>query len=401
MYSEIDMPAMSNWYIDDNTGWFVSNSMNILYKCDMRNKVLSAVSVIPSHKKGGFQNPYCIKYKDLIYCIPLFASSIWRYNLTCSQWEEIDLCKDKGISTLACLLGEYYIIYYFFSISLKKIWGVDLKRGIITVSYDIDIAGEWKSSSYFVDGILVEDNVYLVLGGSSIYEFNLKTGKQTICKLVDIDDVFYKIRFDGEIFWIIGKKGNVYLWNKECGIETILSEFPDDFVLYDFTEKSIIDDFKDKGKDLLVYSGLICLNGKVWLIPQSGNKILYCSQGDKKLKTFEIPYEKESAETLDLNYRQIATKFYLMYVRKERFLGIYSYKNKRIFEIDTQNMTYENMDTMLDVSSLMGITIQDFHEDGNRSTYLIWNAMMENIKLLTIAKDTKVIGEKIYSELCR
>ena len=69
-----------------------------------------------------------------------------------------------------------------------------------------------------------------------------------------------------------------YLWNQEKNTVNILTQYPDDFAVYDFVERKETDDFEYAGQNLFVFSNIYCLGDKVWLIPQSGNKIMYCDK---------------------------------------------------------------------------------------------------------------------------
>lgn len=394
----MELPGMCNWCIEERTGWFVAYSVNTLFQYNMETKILSAVSSIPTKKAGSFQNPLCIKYKNRIYCLPHYQNSIWYYDLVSGQWGEIVLCKDKNIEIMACLLGKLADNYYFFSITLKKIWALNLKTGRITMSYDVNI--EEQPDIYFCfDGIIVEDSIYLVLGGTFVYEYHLADHSQQKYELKDVEDTLYKIGYDGESFWLIGRKKDVYLWNKKSNTVQILTQYPDDFAIYDFTQKIRSNDFEGHGKELFVFNNVYCLGDRVWLIPQSGNKIIYYDKCNGKMKGFDIQNEEESAETLDLNYRHIASKFFMMYVREERYLGIYSYQNKRMFEIDTKHMKYENIDIMMDDKSLSDIAMQDFYEDGNEFVYLIYSAKMNDLEMFENDCDDRSVGTQIYREI--
>ncbi len=395
MFENTELPGACNWYVENDMGWFVAYSINVLCLYDMRTKMLSGVSAIPTLKAEAFQNPLCIKYKDRIYCIPNYRNSIWYYDLNSRQWDEILLCNDENTEIMACLLGKQGDIYYFFSMVLKKIWGLNLETGKITDSCNIHI--EKQADVYFcMGGILIGNRAYLVLGGNSVYEIDLCTHIQKKYDLPEVDDTLYRIGYDGKVFWLIGRKKDVYLWNQEKNVINILTQYPDDFAAYDFAERKETDDFENVGQNLFVFSNIYCLGEKVWLIPQSGNKIMYCDKNDRKMRNFNILDEEETAETLDLNYRHIATKFFMMYVREERYLGIYSYKNKRMFEIDTQNMNYKNIDIKMDDKSLADIQVQNFYEDGNEATYLIYNAKIANPERVADSCDGGTVGAQIY-----
>lgn len=393
MNKSVKMPLMCNWCMEDDIGWFVAYSLNILYKYDMQKEELSAVSAIPTDKLGSYQNPLCVKYKNFIYCIPYYANSIWCYNLVSGEWSKTVLC-DESSSIVACLLGIRKGVCYFFSMEFRTIYGLDLATGTIKFTYIVGLIESVPYSRF--DGILKDSYIYLVVGGAEVYEFNLDTQEENKFDLCGIDDTLYKIIFCEDSFWLLGKKKEIYIWNKEKNCIHIINSFPEGFKLYDFANKAEIIDLNHETKDLIVFAGICCLNGKVWIIPQSGNKIIYFVQSEKKIRAFEMQEEEESIETLDLCYRYMAAKFFLVYVREERYLGIYSYKNKRIFEIDTLYMTYKNMETIVDIESLSKISIQDFYEDGDETTYLTYAIQMESLKSWMPEEEFQSIGERIY-----
>ena len=102
---------------------------------------------------------------------------------------------------------------------------------------------------------------------------------------------------------------------------------------------------------------------------------------------------------MDLYHRRIASKFALMYIRQERYLGIYSYRNKWIFEIDSLKMTYQKADFVIDEYSLAQIPIQEFYEGQDNLMYMIYSAKINHSNDIFDGADRKIVGSNIYKKM--
>lgn len=390
------LPEACNWYLDGCEGWFVSCVNNILYKYHIQKRLLSIISFVPTKNTGPYQYPFCVKQGDLVYCFPEFGSSIWCYHLISRLWKEIYVCESKkDVPAMLFLLGKYKEVYYFFSSTTKSLYGMDLNNGIITESYsmDVDIA-----CAYYIHGTLDDGKVYLVFGGTSVYEFDLETHCQKSYHFPDVDDILFRMEADRDFLWFVGKKEKVYLWKKGENRISSITDFPVDIVLYDFEKKLQISEFDENANGLFVFDSIHCLNEKIWLIPLSASKILYFSKNDRVVRSFDIADEEETEETLDMSYRRVACRFSLMYIRKERYLGIYSYRNKKILEIDTLKMTCQKADFTIDQYSLAQIPIQVFLETKNELMNMIYAAKIKNISVSDKAQ-RRITGQEIYEEI--
>ncbi len=395
MNVEVELPESCGWYLDGCIGWFVACVTNILYKYDIQRNVLYIVSSIPTRNQGPYQNPNCVKSGDYIYCFPEFESSIWCYHLVSKQWTEIRLCEKRNEPAMTFLLGEYKGVCYFFSCTTKKLHGINLKSGVMK-SYSMDVN---VVCAYYIHGKVSNGKIYLVIGGTTIYEYDLETHCQKKYEFADLDDILFRIEIEEDNFWIIGKKRRVYTWERGEDKLTALTEFPSNILLYDFEKKKRIEEFDDNAEGLFVFNSIHCLKDKIWLIPLSANSILYFDKKDMHIRTFEINDEEETEETMELIRRRVASKFTLLYIWQERYMGVYSYKNKRLIEIDMWSMSYQKADFIIDEYSLSQMPIQIFKEGKDELMYMIYAAKMNRCNSISDKTGRQDIGHRIYTKL--
>ena len=396
MYIKKEFPEAGRWNLDGSTGWFVAFIRNVLYKYDTQKNMLSIVSFIPTKNEDPYQYVSCVKKGDQIYCFPEYESSIWCYDVISEQWKKISICESDDIPAMIFLLGEYSGVCYFFSCTYKTLYGFDLQAGKVIESYLLDVEVTCK---YYIHGIISDGKVYLVLGGTSLYEFDLETHIQKEYIFPDFGDILFRIEADGDTFWIIGKKQCVYRWKKGNDEIRVLMEFPKEISLYDYEKKMKITEFDCNAKGLFVFNSIHCLNGKIWIIPMSASKIVYFAKDDMVIKVFDISEDEETERTLDLRYRRVAAKYALMYIRQERYLGIYSCRNKQIFEIDTSEMTYQTIHYDMDQYSLAHIPIQEFYDGQNELMDMIFSAKINHFEAISDCIERKVVGQIIHKEI--
>ena len=87
----------------------------------------------------------------------------------------------------------------------------------------------------------------------------------------------------------------------------------------------------------------------IWLIPFQTNEILYIDRDTFQVKKFPVKEEEQTEN--DINNQLLQHKYLLEYVRENRYIGLFSLKNKWIFEIDSVNLTYEIMNYKFQMES--------------------------------------------------
>ena len=86
-----------------------------------------------------------------------------------------------------------------------------------------------------------------------------------------------------------------------------------------------------------MFGEILNVQGTLWLIPEIANKVLYMKQ-DGNFEEFDIRDEDETE--FSQKNRCLNVKYNVLYIRKERYIGIFSCKNEHIVEIDTLNKSY-------------------------------------------------------------
>lgn len=339
------------WMLEEDRAWFVPTQANILMEVYMQQKKIHALSKISGENFWGFRRfSQCVKYNDLIYCLPAWSNKIQCYDLGKKMWKEMKLNNSSQSPLAMQILKKEGSKVSVLLKREKQIWQVNLESMMTEAVYGI--ACDEKAG--FTDSVVINKKVYLLSKSvPRIYVFDLNTTQESMYDLAGVEDNLKKICFDGSRFWISGCRKRIYIWEERENTVHELDGFPAGFGVYNFNSGSaqIQEDF-DSCQNI-IFGSLLYMNDKIWMIPASGSHILYCHKDDWNIKFFEIPDEEESLETLKYWYRGgVGIKYMLQYTRENRYMCIYSLKNRYFFEIDTLEMTYCNLEYELDAESV-------------------------------------------------
>lgn len=328
-----------NWWVEDNSAWFVGGENNALFRLDLKLRKCDFEAVLPNNMVDKFRlNSKCIKFENDIFCMPNRGDCIWVYQLNTSKFYNIKINNPNKKRILIVDFWVYEGNLYVVSAGLKQIIEISLleKRVInyynLTDNKDEKIALSTKA----------EDSIYCVSSTSNrIFQFDLKT-KSTITHTISVDGGgFHTICFDGERFWLSGHRKEVYIWNKESNIVKIINNFPKQFGIYNFKEEE--DVLVEYNKDLFevpAFIDSVAIGQYIWFIPFQTNKIVYIDKATNKVYILETEGEEESANSLALMSRMKA-KYLLLCVLRERYLVLYSLKNNYILTIDIEKKEIE------------------------------------------------------------
>ena len=86
----------------------------------------------------------------------------------------------------------------------------------------------------------------------------------------------------------------------------------------------------------------IAIGKYVWFIPDRSNDIIFIDKETYKVFMLELEEEQETKESIDNHLMDF--KFLLQYIRENRYIGIYSLKNRIVFEIDTIDLCVKRTD---------------------------------------------------------
>ncbi len=399
------------WQISGKEVWFTSARMNCLFRMEQITGETVFVSKIPIKQFLGFrQYPVCVKHGELIFCLPNNAEEIWCYHISDDSWKEIEIYNPDRIRLKCvqawCVKDKLYVV----SIGLKQVIELDISRRCIDKYYNITEGGQEISlrSAY-------SDNcIYTVLNNPvGVCRFDCLTKERKLYLLHQVEDEISRIEFDGRKFWLGGKKKRIYIWEKNSNEVKILDQFPAGFGIYDFVNRQqpLLDYDRDTAGNWM-FIDIRCIGSHVWLIPCDANEILYVDINTLEIRKFSIENEKRAEE--DMEEPLMRCMYILEYVREKRYLGIYSLKNKCMYEIDTKKMDYKILDCSLDEKSVRQIHkiiqsmehARDFfrkpvHIEREEDTlHMLIEALVHTYQGEEKGAGECCVGSKIYEYLC-
>ncbi len=343
-------PWSDNWWIEDDRAWFCAGEIAALFCVDMNNWQCEFVAQIPECSFNNFRLfSYCMKYRESILCLPNMGKCIWCYDLKTLQWEKIDVESD----------GQIFICSFFNSKSIDKIffWNLEgevfelnLVKRILEKKYSLTP----KTNEEIGEYVLVGNELYCVLG-KCVHCINIDNGKISSYVISDAKADLYTICFDGSNFWLSGFCKEIYVWNLEKGVVKIITEFPEWFGIYNFNgnQAALIDCDSFYAIEYPFFYSSVSLGKYVWFIPMQTNEIIYIDKDTYDVFVLHIDEEKETWESL--NRHRLASKFLVEYIREERYIGLYSIKNKYVFEIDTVDLCVKDISYYLSDKTVLRI----------------------------------------------
>lgn len=322
------------WWFEGNKAWFIDDMEdNMLFSVDLITGECEKVIHIPNSDKWKYRlNPYCIKCDRDIFCIPGYGKSIWIYNLDDNSFTELEIEKPDlhQIGSQFWKFGDTILIV---AGNWNKVIEISIAQKAITNYYTI------CENDTINGSVLVGKNIYAISSEvGRIYRFNIITKKVNTYLLSDFDKRLFTICYDGEKFWLSGYQKEVYIWDKENNdIITLDCSFGS----FGFKSADKKEDGKT-GNNIPVFNRSISVGEYIWFIPIQGQKIMYANKKTGELFLFEL-YDEDKMSILSKKAYGIAD-YMLQYVRDNRYLGLFSAKCRRIFEIDTKQLSYQWME---------------------------------------------------------
>lgn len=320
-----------NWDVEDNCAWFVDGEKNMLFYVDFKTKRCEFIAELPDGTMNKFRlNPRCIKCDEEIFCMPDIGECIWIYQLETSQFKKIEI--DNPNKVRIAITNFVKIGEKLFAVSkgLKQILRIDIKRKIIEKYYNLGsfLDGEIAGS------VIVGSELYCVSATTSyIFKINLDTNKSEKYMLPNIRNKLHTICFDGEDFWLSGYCKELYVWNEKKNTIRIVRNFPIEFDLnYCVEEKMLNTDIVEYNTPLFLYS--VPMRNYIWFFPFRTGEIIYVDKKTYKIYTFEIG-KSDIYSKRPTKYLYLGIRYLFQYVRDERYIGLFSFENNCICEIDT------------------------------------------------------------------
>lgn len=397
----LDFMLSDNWWIEGEKAWFCAGKINALFCVDLNSQQCKFVAQIPvEHVKAPAVYSYCIKYGEIVFCLPSFGIYIWCYDLKRNDWDRIEI--ENEYQTLMCLLTcTQNDNQVWFLNAGGNIFGVNFQSRIVEQTYHIppyknEINGEYilqQNKLYCVS----EKKIYCIdISTSNIITYDVdgvKTGLLTIC-------------YDGTNFWLSGLQKEIYVWNPERGVVKEITEFPKQLGIYKFdSDASFLIDYdldSNNAEEVLLYTTSIPLGRYIWYIPWQANYIVYIDRENFEVSLLEVEEEQETKESLN---REITAKYALEYIRENRYIGLYSYKNHGIFEIDTIELDVKRKhyrlcsDAILPIAQILnGCAGKGLFSESREYERLFYRESIQSNSVGT-RKQFQNIGSSIYRTL--
>ncbi|MCM1120957.1 MAG: hypothetical protein NC416_00085 [Eubacterium sp.] len=404
MIKKMYFPWSDNWWKEGTIAWFCAGDYGALFSVDIGKQTCRLVSYIPECPVINFRMyPYCIKYKTKVFCLPSKGLNVWCYDLITQRWEKIVIAnKERTICEMFCYNDNANEVWLR-EFESGRILGLNLERGEIDKEYRISMNNCGLCGEHIMgQHVLVENEIYVV-NSNRIYRINPKTDEITTYPLVEVKAELFTICYDGLNFWLSGYCKEIYIWNVEKGIIKIVSQFPENFGLYLYNDNSLVDSESFFSNGLSFFGMSIPMKDHVWFIPAQANQILYMSKRDYSIQTFDVgvyKYENGHSEGKE----EYVAEYTVQYVEKDRYIGMYSFKTRMSFEIDTVELCVRHYDFLFDNQTIlqMGSKFCNGRKvfmENNKNLEMEMFSMMLNYKKEESNNLDSRIGQSIYNKL--
>lgn len=386
-----------NWWIEDDRAWFVEVMNNILCCLNLNTHECEMMIDIPDTNLITFRlNPHCVKCGSSIFCLPGCGECIWVYDLEDKQFSRIELDNpDKFQLTFDFWIYDNQI--FAVSGELKKVIEINAKEKKIVKDYTILTESIWTKS------VRVGNEIYcLPTKTDKVYAFDLATKTTKEYTLPNSGKSLYTISYDGKLFWMSGYGKEIYTWEKESNTLMTVSGFPEGFGVYNFdVDAQEVLDYRMEAYKLPMFLHSVMAGGHIWFIPFQTNQILYVDIAGDKVSEFVIDEENETRGSLSLIHRHLAVKYMLEYVKDERYIGLFSLKNKRVLEIDAKELTYRWLDFHMCESCLIQYDEKKkavYHEE-DLLGIVAYNTKLKYAKSTMHSATVNKVGVEIYKAM--
>lgn len=392
------IPWSNNWWIENGKAWFCAGETSTLLCTDMKSGKCEFVAQIPDCDKIRFNKyPYCIKYKDCVFCLPYLGKSMWCYNVVDGGWEEIQIANESYLTFFPISYQQDASSVWLLEEETGKFFEVNLKNRMLKTCLH-------ASRDYGGEYVLVQDKLYCTCG-YEIYCIDVLNGKCERYEVPNVKDEIYTICYDGVNFWLGGCYKEIYIWNQKEGTIKTITEFPEQFGFYHFKRGTApyLDCDSIFNPEYTLFSPSLSVGKYIWYISCRSNGIIYVDKSSYKVFYLDIEDEQETRDSIDENL--LGYKFQLEYVRENRYIGLYSLKNHWIFEIDTVDLCVKRRNYELDSQAVLYMAEasgyccgQYIFSEGRERDRIVFNTMTKtnSKKGATLLHS---VGKQIYRTL--
>lgn len=323
-------PWSDNWWIEGDKAWFCGGQIGALFCVDMNTQQCKLIAWIPECNFLHFRvYSYCIKFSNKVFCLPSKGKCSWVYDIDKRTWQKLEI--DNLDQVRVCLFTyEKSNRQVYLLDKTGELFEIDLEKLRIAKIWDFLPCTEIPKYER-IDNCLycVRDKQIICLSrkGNVI--------NHIAYEIPEVQSELSTVCYDGTNFWLSGYCKEIYIWNPEQGVIKVIKDFPSQFGFYNFCkgEEPVSDCISFLNGECTFFEESILLGKYVWFIPSRSDDIIYIDKVTYEVFLLEIEGEKETKESIQnhlMNY-----KYILLYIYINRYIGLYSLRNRRFFEIDT------------------------------------------------------------------
>ncbi len=325
------IPLSDNWWIEDGKAWFCSEELCALFCMDLHSQTCEFVSQIPGCNiwSYGFYT-YCIKYENMVFCIPKLGENIWIYNLESELWEKMKMANGCQMLFCARTYRKNDSMIWLLN-SSGNVFEVNLKKRAAQNVYNILTCKNQLIGEY----VRVGDRLYCV-SGKCVYCIDVRNYSTITYEMPDVKMGLLTICYDGIDFWLSSLSNEIYVWNPKSGILKVIVDFSQWSGKNNIVGERcfLMEDhlYFDEIDELLHFTTSISAGKYIWYMPWLTNQIIYIDK--RNYEIFSLDINGEAGTEANLRMDRTA-KYLAAYILEDRYIGIYSYKSRKLFEIDT------------------------------------------------------------------
>ena len=354
----VDLIEIDCSCVDGNRVWFVGKTFNYLFCMDISEKIIEIVERLPGEQLIGYRSySNIVKYKNQIILIPGYADKILIYDAAARIFREIEV-KIQGKHVFYVFVGIEHDKLYLMDHEDARIVIIDLDKRCIASCRKIETSE--PVNLIYSKPILQKGNIYIPLcEGNKIIIYQISDDVFRECLLESVASGYSNIIYDGIFFWLIGFAGEIVKWDSETMKIVQNISLPKDFKEFVIAGNDKIVKWYSYEEDR-IRNYRFCwdcdFDGKyIWILPALSDSILCVDKDTGVLQIIELPNENEDTYTMQ---GREGYKFSFMGIDEERYIRIYSHKNRVIYCVDNTTTQYS-----VEKWSMKDASLREFLDD--------------------------------------
>ena len=334
-------------FCENNSAWMVGSALNALFKFDFDTKTYKYITDFPNVPIMGFRvNQLCMKIQNNIFSFPDCGECIWIYNIDNNNFDKIMIDNPDKVRIGIYMAFKINSSIYAIASGLKQIIEIGVNKKEILGIYSIE---EYMQNSLVnCEGCVVHENIYFTIPEKNIVcEFSAKTKKVTVFD-ISKNIMPQTICYDGANFWLTGKTKEVVKWNREMNSLTYYTNIPKSVGMFEIVDGIFFENTSDTVYQRPLFRWSMNVRNKIWFIPFTANKVIYLDQATQEICACDIESEYEDGESWS-RIEKVKYRFECVFLN--RYIFLYSYKNKNYLVIDAKTDVAFPVDIVLEKES--------------------------------------------------